>query len=78
MAHFLFIFQILGAKKNFPRDLALSHTASYGFLAPCQNLEKTRDTILRKCLDRYKDGRTDRAEPFLLPAGLSKKTILPK
>ena len=29
------------------RCLALSSTISYGFKAPCQNLEKTKDTIAR-------------------------------
>ena len=32
---------------------------SYGFLAPCQNLEKTNDTIPRKRPERRKDGRKD-------------------
>ena len=45
--HFCPIFSIFWAKKVF-RDLALSRTTSYGFLAPCQNLEKTNDTIPRK------------------------------
>ena len=27
-------------KKKIPENLALPHTTSYGFLAPCQNLEK--------------------------------------
>ena len=46
-------------KKKFPEHSALSHTTSYGFLAPCQNLEKTNDTIPRKWLDRRKDGQKD-------------------
>ena len=56
-AHFWSIFPILGAKKIFPENLALSRTTSYGFLAPCQNLEKTHDTIPRKRPDRQKDGQ---------------------
>ena len=36
-----------------------SRTTSYGFLAPCQKLEKTNDTIPRKCSDRQKDRRKD-------------------
>ena len=59
MAHFWPIFPILGAKKFFLENPALSHTTSYGFLASCQNLEKTNDTIPRKRPDRQKDGRTD-------------------
>ena len=43
---------MLGAKKTFLENLALSHTNSYGFLASCQNLEKANDTILRKSPDR--------------------------
>ena len=34
----------------------MSHTTSYGFLASCQNFEKTNDTIPRKLPDRRKDG----------------------
>ena len=58
---FCFIFgpfsQFLGQKKN-----VLSHTTSYGFLAPCQNLEKANDIIPRKCLPRQMEGQT---EPIL-------------
>ena len=60
LAHFWFIFSILGAKNFFPENPALSRTPSYGFLAPYQNLEKAKDTIPRKRPDRRKDGRTDR------------------
>ena len=54
------IFPIFGATKIFLENLALSHTTSFGFLAPCQNLEKANDIIQRKCLDKRKDGRTNR------------------
>ena len=47
-------------QKLFSWKIWLSRTTSYGFLAPCQNLEKVNDKIQRKCLDRQKDGRTDR------------------
>ena len=60
MAHFWSIFTILGAKKFFLENVALSRTSSYGFLAPCQNLGKTNDTIPRKCSDSRKDRRTER------------------
>ena len=43
----------------FPENPALSRTTSYGFLASCQNLEKTNDTIPRKHPDRWKDGWKD-------------------
>ena len=43
-------------EKMFSQNMALSCTALYGFLAPCQNLEKTKDKILRKLLDRRKEG----------------------
>ena len=50
-------------KKIFLAYMALSCTTSYGFLAPCQNLEKTNDAIPRKCPDKRKGrwnvGRTD-------------------
>ena len=35
-------------------NIQLSHTASYLFPAPCQNLEKANDTIPRKHPDRQK------------------------
>ena len=53
LTHFSSIFSILGAKKVFLENPALSHTTSYRFLASCQNLEnleKTNDK--RKRLDR--------------------------
>ena len=59
LAHFWPTFPIFGAKKIFLKNLALSHTTSYGFLASCQNLEKTNDTIPRKHPDRRKDRRTE-------------------
>ena len=64
LAHFRSIFPLLGAKKTFLENPALSHTTSYGFLAPCQNLEKNYDKIPRKCLDRQKDRRMER--PYLI------------
>ena len=42
----------------FFHKIQLSCTTSYGFLAPCQKLEKTNDTILRERLGRQKDRRT--------------------
>ena len=33
----------------------MSRTNSYGFLGPCQNLEKISDTIQRKRLERWKE-----------------------
>ena len=76
------IFPIFGAKKIFLENPALSRTTSYGFLAPCQNLEKVNDTIQRKCPDRQKDGKMDgRMDrpyfigPFWLPPGIQKEVI---
>ena len=62
-------------KKDFLENPALSRTISYGFLASCQNLEKTNDTIPRKRLDRR---RTDRPYfigpgPFWLTPGVQKQ-----
>ena len=48
----------------FPKSL--SCTTLYGFLGPCQNLEKTSDAIRRQFLERRKDGRTDR--PYFIKA----------
>ena len=45
LAHSWSIFPVFGAKKFFPENPALPHKTSYRFLAPCQNLEKTNDTI---------------------------------
>ena len=44
-------------RQNFfsPENRALSRTTSDGFLALCQNSEKTSDTIPRKRLDRRTD-----------------------
>ena len=53
------IFPILGAKKIFSENPALSRTTSYGILGPCQNLEKINDKIPTKRPERRKDGRTD-------------------
>ena len=63
---FLVHFPILGAKKNyFLENLALSRTTSYGFLAPCQNLEKSNDTIPRNHSDRRRNGGTEgRTDPI--------------
>ena len=58
------IFPNFGTKFYFLENPALSRTTSYGFLASCQNLEKTNDTIPRKCPDRWKDGRKDQQTLF--------------
>ena len=63
-------------KNFFPENPALSRTTSYGFLASCQNLEKTNDKIPTKRLERRKDRRTDRPYfigPFPLMPGPTKK-----
>ena len=57
---FLTHFPHFGGKKTFSWKIRLSHTTSYGFLAPCQNLGKANDTIQRKRPDRWKDERTGR------------------
>ena len=57
-------FPILGAKVFFLENPALSRTTSYWFLASCQNLEKTNDTIPRNRPDWWKDGRKDRQTLF--------------
>ena len=69
-------------QKKFSWKIQLSRTTSYGFLAPCKNLEKVNDTIQRKCpdrqTDRWKDGRANRPcfiGPFRLPPGVQLVTI---
>ena len=52
------IFVIFGAKTIFMENSALSCTTSYGFLASCQNLQKSNDTVPRKRPDRRTEGRT--------------------
>ena len=59
LAHFWSIFPILGANFFSPENQILPCTTSYGFLAQGQNLEKTNDTIPRKCLDRRMEGRME-------------------
>ena len=60
------IFPIFGAKNFFLENPALSRTTSYGFLASCQNLEKTNDKIPRKHPDRRKDkGMQGQTDPIL-------------
>ena len=54
-----FFSQFWGEKKFSTENQALSHTASYEILAPCQISEKTYDAIPRKCLGRITDGRTE-------------------
>ena len=48
-----------GQNKKFLENPAMSSLTFYGFLATCQNLEKTNDAILKKRPDRRKDGRKD-------------------
>ena len=57
MVHFWPTFPILEAKKCLENP-ALSLTTSYRFLASCQNLVKTDDTIPRKRPDKRRDGQT--------------------
>ena len=56
---FLARFPNFGSKKKISGNLTPSHTTSCGFLASFQNFEKTNDAIPRKCLDKWKDVRTD-------------------
>ena len=68
--HFGPIFLILGAKKFFPENPALSRKTSHGILAPCQNLEKINDTIPRKRPDRRNNGQKDGQSLFYRPLRL--------
>ena len=56
----------------FSPESPLSRTISHGFLAPCQNSEKTNDTLPRT------DRRTNRPYfigPFRLPPGVQKEIL---
>ena len=66
LAHFWSIFPSFGAKIVFLENLAPSRTTSYGFLEPCQDLEKTNNTIPRNApTDGRTDGRTEgRTDPI--------------
>ena len=59
LAHFWSIFTILGAKNFSEKSGSVTHNFIWVPSAPCQNLEKTNDTIPRKCPDRWKDGRME-------------------
>ena len=58
--------QFFGQQFFFTENLALSRTISYGFLAPWQKVEKTKDEIPRKRPDGRKDGWKDegRVDPI--------------
>ena len=60
LGHFLLFLPVFRAKEVFIRkkNLALPRATSYGFPAPCQNLEKNNDPILSKHPGRWKDGQT--------------------
>ena len=61
-----YLWSIFGAKKIFLENSSLSRTASYGFLAPCQNFKKVNDTVQRKSPDRRTEGRTEgQTDPIL-------------
>ena len=60
LAHFRPILPILGAKKIFLQNPALSRTTSHGILAPCENLEKLMTQFQENArTDGRKDGRMD-------------------
>ena len=63
MAHFWSLFPTSGAKNFFLENLTVTHNF-IGFLAPCQNLERTNDAIPQKHPDRRKDGQKDRQTLF--------------
>ena len=67
-------FPIFLCKKNFfQNNLFCSCTTSTGFLAPCQDSEKSNDLIPRKQQDRWQDKRLDRPyfiKPFQLMLGV--------
>ena len=56
-----------GQNKKFLENPAMSNLTFYGFLATCQNLEKTNDAILKKRPDSRKHGRKDGGPIQVLP-----------
>ena len=58
LARFWSIFRIFGKKTFFSRKSGSARLTSNGFLAPCQNLEKTNDTIPKKTPGQT-EGQTD-------------------
>ena len=48
------------------KSFAFLHTTWHGFLAPCQKLKKTNDTIPIKHPKRLNDERKEKADPILL------------
>ena len=76
MAHF----PKFWGQKGFFWWIWLSRKTSYGFLAPCQNLDKTNDPIPRNQSDKRKDRMTDRPYfigPSRLPPGVQINTCFP-
>ena len=58
--HFWSIFPILGVQNIFPENPALSRTSSYGFLGPCQNLQKLMRRFQENAwTNRRTEGRTE-------------------
>ena len=49
-------------QRNFLANPTLSHTISYGFVAPCQNLEKTNNS--KKTLGQMEGWTEGRADPI--------------
>ena len=67
------IFPILGAKKVFPKNLAVTHNLIRVSVPPCQNSEKPNDPIPRKQPDRQQGRKMNRPYfigPFQLPLGV--------
>ena len=62
LAHFCYTFPILGVKKISQKIC----NTSYGFLAPCQNLAKTNDTIPRKCPELPLNSKIFQSQNFSL------------
>ena len=65
-------------KIKFLWKIRLSRTTSYGFLATCQELEKTNDTTPRKRPDWRKDGRSLFHRTLPATAGFQKSKYLVK
>ena len=59
LAHFWSILSILGENFFFLENPAMSHTTSYGFLAPCQNFELKMQFQENAQTDKRTEGQSD-------------------
>ena len=71
-----FFWQHFGPFSRLFWQKTFSRKTSYGFLAPCKNLEKTNNTISRKRQDRRKDGQQTLFHGILPTTAVGPKTYI--